>query len=71
MVIACALYSLRESGLPVYENQSIEGFIYYLYKPENREKETVQVYSSLQNIQEIFKDADPRISLSDEIKRPT
>lgn len=36
MVIACALYSIRVSGLPAYESQSVDSFVEYLYKPENQ-----------------------------------
>jgi hypothetical protein len=36
MVIACALYSMKVSGLPVYESQSVDSFIEELYKPENQ-----------------------------------
>lgn len=36
LVLASALYSMECSGLPLYENNDISGFVNYLYKPSQQ-----------------------------------
>ncbi len=65
--IATALYAMQVSGMECYESVSVDGLISNLYKPENRQAQTIQVYGLVQTIEDLFYDSSAQpVSYADE-----
>ncbi len=57
LVISAVLYSLRNSGMEHFQNKSIDKYVEFLYPEHSVHKNTVQIYSLYQTIEDLFADS--------------
>ena len=66
--LACMIYACNNAGIEMYHNICVDGFVNACFKEPDRKAMKIQIYGLYQNIEEIFRDNDPRISEKDAIK---
>lgn len=66
-IMACLLFVLKyRSNSLVYENVSIQDYVELIWKKEDQEKMTIQIYSAFQNLEAVFYEPEPYITDAEE-----
>jgi hypothetical protein len=70
IVIGAALFVMRESKLPCYDNVNTAELAANLWKPEYQERNIIQIYIMRQTIEDLFSEIDPYVTQDEESNTP-